>query len=126
MAQSNRTGVPVRARTGAGIDSVEAVRQYVRNAKAVLDSLTALHYARLSITKLGVRLKKAESGRDSVGRALVSTSRDMARAELERANALALAYQYRQQRRWSKVENWLWRLAAGYFIYKQICPSCPP
>lgn len=119
MAQSGGRG------PRAGIDSVAVARQYMANATAVLDSLTALHFARLRESSLNRRLRRAEGQRDSLTMELGQTNRTMMQAQQQRLDGMALTGQYRQKHRRNQVELWAWRLVATYVIYRKMCPSCP-
>ena len=118
--------MPCAKSTAQSVDSAAVTREFVQNANALLDSLTALHFARQRITSLEQQLTKVIDERDqittqyqrcqgaSIGQQISST-----------VNQIDLR-QTRSARNWSRVENWVWRIGAGFFIYKKICPSCPP
>lgn len=111
------------------VDSVAVVGEFVGNAGAILDSLTALRYSRRREATLRTRLRRVEKSRDSLGYELARSSYENTQTLEQRVDLTALVANYRRKRRRDQVEIWLWRIGAGVggvVLYKKVCPMCPP
>lgn len=107
-------------------DSLAIVRQFVRNARPILDSLTALHFARQRIRFLESQVKRREQQRDSLFSAYSDCATANTALTLDLFSSQDQLGRYRQKRRSDQVQLWLSRVLGAYLVYKKICPSCPP
>ena len=105
-------------------DSLAVVRQFVGNAKPLLDSLTALHFARLELRMLNEQNQRHRQQRDQMAQGYVLAQQQIGQGsqdQLALKQDLALERQKRRRAQW---ENWAWRLGAAYLAYRKLCPSC--
>ena len=107
-------------------DSTAVAQDFIRNANALLDSLTALHFARQRITSLEKELAKTTSERDQVTAQYQRVQANSVGQQIQSTVNQIDLRSTRSARHWSRIENWVWRIGAGFFIYKKLCPSCPP
>lgn len=100
-------------------DSLEVVREFVKNARPILDSLTALHFARGRISDLDKQVRRVKTQRDSAAMGqiacqneLIDTIEKLHKARDDTANQ-------RQKRRRYQAEAWAWRITvvAGLVIF---------
>ena len=120
------TGTAPVSKPGLSNDSLAVARQFVHNVRPILDSLTALHFARTRIGLLEIRLKRTEDQRDQLAVEYAKARQDATKMAFDLFDTKEQLGRYRQKRRGDQVEKWLLRLAAAYLAYKKICPSCPP
>ncbi|WP_288425916.1 hypothetical protein [uncultured Spirosoma sp.] len=126
MGQSLLTGIAPVVRPGVATDSAGVARQFVHNAKPILDSLTALHFARIRIGRLQLLLDERTTQRDQSAAGFVSAQTQLrSMSEQLTTSRLELGTQRRRLRA-KVIEVWLWRIGATYLLYRKICPSCPP
>ncbi|UHG93400.1 hypothetical protein [Spirosoma oryzicola] len=120
------TGIAPANKPGLPTDSAAVVQQFVRNAKPLLDSLTALHFARLKIGKLQTQLTERESQRDGLATTYIQAQQQIGNIQIELFNTKEQLGRYRRKYRASQFQLWALRLGAGYLLYKKFCPSCRP
>jgi len=120
------TGSAPTSKPGIPQDSVAIARAFVHNAKPLLDSLTALHFARIRIGRLQTDLSMRELQRDGLASSFVLAQQQIGNLEMEGIGIRLQLGRIRGKRRINLVEIWLWRLGAAYLVYKKICPSCRP
>lgn len=120
------TGTAPASKPGVSNDSLAVVRAFAHNAKPLLDSLTALHFARLRISFLEGQVQERERQRDFLAVEYQRCRDDYTKQTFQYFDAKEQLGRYRQKHRRSLVEVWLWRIGTTYFVYKKICPSCPP
>lgn len=131
MGQSLLTGIAPVTKPGwsgipVAIDSAAVARQFVHNAKPILDSLTALHFARIRIGRLQIQLDERTTQRDQSTAGFVSAQGQLrSMSEQLTTSRLELGTQ-RRRLRGKIVEVWFLRIGAAYLLYKKICPSCAP
>lgn len=124
--QSLLTGIAPVIRPGVATDSAGVARQFVHNAKPILDSLTALHFARIRINRLQIQLVERTTERDQSAAGFVSAQGQLrSMSEQLTTSRLELGTQ-RRRLKGKIVEVWFLRIGAAYLLYKKICPSCTP
>ncbi|GAB3802932.1 hypothetical protein GCM10028819_31990 [Spirosoma humi] len=114
------------SRPGIPQDSLAIARAFVHNAKPLLDSLTALHFARIQIGRLKTDLTQRETQRDGLASSYTQAQQQIVGFQLESLQVRGELSRIKRKRRFNLVEIWLWRVGAGYLVYKKICPSCRP
>lgn len=107
-------------------DSVQVVLKFVQNVKPLLDSLTALHFARIRVRNLESTDKTLRANLATLTTELVRSQQRETALVLDLAGSREQALQYRRKHRRGQVEVWLWRLGAAFWVYKKVCPSCGP
>ncbi|GAB3753937.1 hypothetical protein [Spirosoma pomorum] len=100
-----------------GIDSLATVRQFVSNAKPILDSLTALHFARLRIGFLEKQVQVREHQRDSLATQLQQCYTNTGQQITSQIDDKGTISQQRQENRSNQLEIWLLRIGLGLSIY---------
>ncbi len=98
----------------------------MHNAKPILDSLTALHFARIRIGRLQLLLDERTTQRDQSAAGFVSAQGQIGTLNKQLTTSRLELGTQRRRLRVKVIEVWLWRIGATYLLYKKICPSCPP
>jgi hypothetical protein len=100
-------------------DSAASVREYVRNANAILDSLTRFEFTKQRYHALLGDYSASITARVALTANLSQARTDQAASAARLTIAETSLGQQRRKRRWSQVENWLWRAGASYWLYRQ-------
>ena len=98
----------------------------MQNVKPLLDSLTALHFARIKLSNYDRTDRQLRAQVGLMASELTASQQRETRLVLDLAGANDQLLQYRRKYRRSQVEVWLWRIGATYLVYKTVCPSCKP
>lgn len=120
------TGIAPATKPGVATDSAAVARQFVHNAKPILDSLTALHFARIRIGRLQFQLDERTTQRDQTAAGFVSAQAQIGTLGQQLTTSRLELGTARRRLRGKIVEVWFLRIGAAYLLYKKICPSCPP
>lgn len=107
-------------------DSLAVVREFVRNAKAIEDSLTRLYFARKEITTLKAQKREAEDGRDFLAVRYQACKLDAADLATQLYHTKDNLGRERQKRRWNQVQKWVMVGVTAGLGYLQLRPFLPP
>ncbi|MBO9640533.1 MAG: hypothetical protein J7576_20350 [Siphonobacter aquaeclarae] len=109
--QSTRISLPVRA------DSVQLIREYIENARSVLDSLNRYEFTKARYSLVVEQFAKSQA--EQLG--LRAENRELMRRNDELSAALTAAQlsrdDERRRRRSAQIENWIWRAAGAAAVY---------
>lgn len=89
------------------------VLTFVDNARPMLDSLTALWFARLRISTLEDRVRRVEGERDGFARQALKSSQGTATSAVQHVDQVIDITDWHQQYRRANRERWYWRLGVG-------------
>lgn len=105
-------------------DSLAVVREFVHNAKPLLDSLTALHFARLEMRVLHEQLERNAQQRDEMAQGYILAQQQLGQGSLDQLTLKQQLATEQQKRRRAQWRNWGLGALTGYLIYRKLCPSC--
>lgn len=111
MAQSIKPGLQLQE------DSVAIARHFVANAKPLLDSLTALHFARLRIGFLENQVKQREGERDGLARELADCRANTGKQIISQVDDKGKISQLKSKGHNSQLQLWLTRAALALSLY---------
>jgi CII-binding regulator of phage lambda lysogenization HflD len=100
-----------------GLDSAAIARQFVSNARPILDSLTALHFARLRIGFLERQVKQREQQRDSLASQLQQCYTNTGQQITSQIDDKGTISQQQTKNGNQQLEIWLLRLGLAFSIY---------
>lgn len=105
--------------TSSVADSVASVQQYVRNARAVLDSLTRYEFAKRRNTDLVQRYTALQTENLGLGLDRAQCFQQLTTAVGREAVARADADAQRRKKGAARLQVWLWRVAAAGLVYER-------
>ncbi|UHG90097.1 hypothetical protein [Spirosoma oryzicola] len=114
-AQSIKPGAARR-----GVDSAAVAAQFVANARPLLDSLTALHFARLKISFLQGQVKERESQRDDLAGQLSECHQNTGQQIGHQVDDKQQIGQLTQQKNSGQLKTWLLGAALALSIYLHV------
>lgn len=98
-------------------DSVQVIRQYLANARSILDSLNLYEFTKARYSLVVEQFAKSQA--EQLG--LRAENRELMRRNDELNGALTAAQvswdEERRRRRSAQLENWIWRAAGAAAVY---------
>lgn len=107
-------------------DSLEVVNEFVRNARAIEDSLTKYNFAKKEIKTLRAQKKEAEDGRNNLAIKYQQCKLDAADYATNLYNVQDKLGRERRKRRWNQVQKWVMVGVSLGLTYLQLRPFLPP
>ncbi|MEZ0484317.1 hypothetical protein [Fibrella aquatica] len=101
-------------------DSLATVRAFVASAPALLDSLAALHFARIRIRSLEKQLLRTKAERNGMAGTFTEAHKDATVTSFQLLDAIADRDRYRKKYRAANLERWGFRIGLGTYLGYQI------